>query len=183
MAFDKNDPQAKSAKQDKPYFGFSAEGALFRSAAPIDNQTTNFLRWLVGEIEDEYLSPADARFLVLREVHGRDAFRETTLAKWETLDRFWQWPCAHGCTGAEEFVRSFRGTRQGLTDEWAWTKKCDAAEAKHGYAQRPRTPVEISALLEGIIGRAPVAAEAVDSWGEDRVPLEGPLDPDADINF
>ena len=174
----------KAVKIDKPHVGFTNQGSAFRSAEAIDNQPTNFVRWLLGEIADEYLSPADVRFLVQREPEPiRLCFRESTLASWEQLPRFWQWPCAGASTALEAAVQSHGGKRPWIGDEWAWTKRCDAAEAKHGYEVRPRDRGQIAGLLAPIIGRAPNAAEAVGSWEEESVPLEPPFDPDADIPF
>jgi len=132
----------------KIYKGFNSEGGFISSEIPVLNVATQLAHRLVREIREEFYSPQDVYFLVLRE--GSKAFRNDTLEGWSQFSRFWQWPLTRAQTPLEEFVRSFAGKHPWLSDEHLWGHLCDGAEAKYGHESRLVNTADLSGLLDGI---------------------------------
>ena len=144
---------SKPAADAKIFSGWNNEGGFFRSEVKIENSVTRFVDYAVRETLQEFYSPADVRFLVLRESEAtRGAFRPQTLEAWEKLGRFWHWPLAFAHTSAEETIRSLGGRCPWSRDENAWTKWCDSAERKYAHESRLLEPAELDAFKHTLVG-------------------------------
>ena len=132
----------------KIYKGFNSEGGVISSEIPVQNVATALAHRLVKEIREEFYSPQDVYFLVLRE--GSKAFRNDTLELWSTFPRFWQWPLTRAQTPLEEFVRSLGGKHPWLSDEHLWGHLCDSAERKYGHESRLVKVGDVGNLIERI---------------------------------
>jgi hypothetical protein len=141
-------PQRTKAPSDtKTHWGFNETGSCFSSEIKVENSTTRFARDLVQQIREDYLAPFDVACIAMRD--GRtSAFRN--LDSWQNLHRFWNWPLAMSATPLEEYVRSLGGKHPWLTDEYAWTVMCDAAEKKHGLPSRLVQAQDIRDLIASV---------------------------------
>lgn len=131
---------------DRAFWGFDSSGATIRSAAPVANAQTQFARWLVREMRDQLLTPADVIALVSRQddaIHR--AVGIETLTHWTTHQHYDSEgrPCDAHCSlncwarltatsGLSEFVRSWGGWHPWLRDENAW-----AVMLERDAARRP----------------------------------------------
>ena len=112
------------------HMGFNRWGSVIRSETPIDNQATNFLRWLSRETLSKLLSPSD----VVREIAAgapelQRLFSLGVLGSWSPLDRFWHWPATQASRPSEQFIRCMGEPRPiWLADENRWEKLCEDAE-------------------------------------------------------
>jgi hypothetical protein len=138
----------RETQEVKQYRGFSSTGSFISSEIPVENGTTRLAHDLVKQIREEFLSPQDVYFLVLRD--GSKAFRPDTLGRWSQFSRFWQWPLTRAQTPLEEFVRSLGGKHPWLSDEFLWGHLCDGAEKKYGYESRMVDPVKVAELIQTI---------------------------------
>jgi hypothetical protein len=132
-------PTATSRRTpDKPFVGFDASGSCFRSETPVTNPQTEFARWIVREMRDQLLTPAD----VVRIARTRDreiwqAIGVHTLmhwnahAHWTRDDRNVPVECQRECdlscwaslqasSGLAECIRSFGGWYPWANDREAW---------------------------------------------------------------
>lgn len=123
-----------------PYSGFDATGSCLRSAVPVTNLPSDFARWIVREIRDQLLAPAD----VVRIVRQRDqaiwqAIGIETLREWATHTHFAHdehghlvpvqrecdvscWASLTASSGLAECIRSWGGWYPWANDRNAWAQ-------------------------------------------------------------
>lgn len=153
MPFGKSSRKGASQEASPRFKGWNSEGSAFTSEIEITNPETRFLTRLVKEVRNDYLSPSDAYFLVLREGNSvAKCFRTVVLENWSHYHRFSDWPVVQAMTSAEEFIRSLGGKRPWATDEYAWTAMCDAAEKKYNHESRLVAAGKLDGLLAQIAG-------------------------------
>ena len=114
--------RAKAPTRD--HVGFGWDGSLIRSEVPIDNQPTNFVRFLTRKVCDEFQSPMQAVNLIACErPEVRQVFSMRSMDQWGELHRFWQWPLAWTSRSIEATVK-YLGRPHGLwsSDPNAWEK-------------------------------------------------------------
>lgn len=132
---------APKAKADPmPFLGFDASGACFRSAVPATNAQSEFARWIVREVRDQLLTPAD----VVRIARQRDAaiwqaIGIETLREWATHTHFARdhhgrivpvereccvscWASLFAASGLAESIRSWGGWYPWSRDPNAWAQ-------------------------------------------------------------
>lgn len=135
-----NAPRAVDAPRanDLPFVGFDDAGCCIRSAAPVSNPQTEFSRWIVREMRDLLLTPADVvRIVRQRSSAVWDPIGVHTLTHWATHQHWTRdadgnlvpverecdlscWPCVNGGSGLAEAIRSFGGWYPWTNDRNAW---------------------------------------------------------------
>lgn len=144
---------APKAKTDPtPYRGFDSTGSSIRSAVPVTNPQSDFARWIVREMRDQLLTPAD----VVRIVRQRDqaiwlAVGVETLRQWAThthwaMDEHGnpvpvQRECDVSCWGSltassslGETIRSWGGWYPWTNDRNAWAQILEREASRRGAA-------------------------------------------------
>lgn len=131
-----------------PFVGFDQYGATIRSATPVTNPQTDFANWIIREIRDQLLSPAD----VVRIVRKRDSsvwnpIGVHTLTHWATHQHWTRdengtpVPCERDCdvscwaslnaaSGLAESIRSWGGWYPWSRDTNSWEAICHRDEAR-----------------------------------------------------
>lgn len=138
----------KSRAEELPYVGFDQYGATIRSATPVNNPQTDFANWIIREIRDQLLSPAD----VVRIVRQRDAgiwnaIGVHTLTHWATHAHWTRdshgnpvrierdcdvscWASLSASSGMGESIRSWGGWYPWSRDLNSWESICHRDEAR-----------------------------------------------------
>ncbi len=133
---------------DLPFVGFDASGSTIRSATPVTNPQTEFANWIIREIRDQLLSPAD----VVRIVRKRDsaiwqAIGVHTLMHWATHSHWTRdehgtpvpcerecdvscWASLNAASGLAESIRSWGGWYPWSRDTNSWEAICHRDEAR-----------------------------------------------------
>ena len=95
---------------------------MIRSSIPISNGPTHFARFLVREIREQLLTPADVILLLLQhDKASQNMFRPSVVAHWSYLDSIDHWGCGSAHSSFEEYVRSWGGSYPWTRDPLLWS--------------------------------------------------------------
>ncbi len=113
------------------HFGFAPTGNVIRSEIPVTNAPTNFVRFLIREIREQLLTPAEVVALISRHPDNCHAlFRRDVIQDWCVRDTLHGWASAQACTSLEESVRSWGGTYPWAKDPYLWGELLKSWEAR-----------------------------------------------------
>lgn len=132
-------PASKSDRQaPTKHHGFDRHGLGFTSEVEITNDATRWVRRICTKVREAYWTPAMVIDSLRNESETvQNLLLPETIASWSTIDRYHLWPLAwSGSSLARTIMHQGKGPEAPWTDEWAWSKSCDAAEAKHGHPSR-----------------------------------------------
>lgn len=138
------------------FTGFYSDGRFGRSGVPFHNEVDQWVRWMLGHVNDRYWTPqmiiADLRN---RSQAIRDVIPDQSKAQWFSLDRYWQWPMADASSSLMRCIKDHgKGYPMWLNDENQWSRRCDIAETIHGHERRPIGPGDketiLNTLMEGL---------------------------------
>ena len=143
-------PQAKA--NPKPFAGYDATGACFRSPVPIGNPQSDFARWIVREVRDQLLTPADVVRIVRQrdqavwQAVGVEVLRQRashthwTISEHGTIVPIERdcdvscWASLPATSGLAESIRSWGGWYPWLSDRDAWLGILQREAARRGTA-------------------------------------------------
>jgi len=127
-----------AAAPPQQHWGFTEGGKLFRSETPVTNACTNWVRLMIRQIREQYLTPAD----VVGRLRGQPEYIQKLLspdviANWSGIEKFWQWPVAYTSNSVARCLKQF-GLQEPVweRDEHEWTRMCDRAEELSGAESR-----------------------------------------------
>lgn len=165
-----NAPRAVAVvrQDDRPFVGFDETGSCVRSATPVTNPQTDFARWLIREMRDQLLSPAD----VVKLVRQRDKAiwqaigLESNLRPWAMHAHYAHdehgnpvrverecdlscWPCLTATSGLAEAIRSFGGWYPWANDRNAWLAMLEREASRRPAACRAKS-VSLSGLAHRV---------------------------------
>lgn len=145
-------PRIATKPLDK-FIGFDAQGSAFRSPVPVANAQTEFATWLVREIRDQLLSPADVVALGRRQPEAiwNAICIESALKPWAIHDHWTlnehgtpvrcERPCDLSCwaslpasSGLAECIRSWGGWYPWANDRHEWEVLCARDYARRNAA-------------------------------------------------
>lgn len=132
-------PKAATAMASKAaarYFGFTSNGSLVRSAEPVLNAVSEYAAWLVREMHDQQLVPAEVAAMVrARGGAVLEAFGEPLLADWEGRATLHTWAFARATSALHDHVRSWGGRHPWTNAPARWAGIVAArAERDSGWA-------------------------------------------------
>ena len=114
------------SRETAAYFGWKSDGSLIRSHEPVRGAVTEYAGWLVREIREQLLTPAEVAALI----HARGgeilaaftAYGSPVLEDWAARDTIHGWGKAHAQSSLQQAVRSWGGRSQWTHDPLAWER-------------------------------------------------------------
>ena len=127
----------KRVADEKVHVGFGWNGSVIRSAVPVQNQPTAFVKNLIWRVQNNYCTAREiAQVIAAEKTILQALFPDVALSMWLKLDRYFLWPSApSGSSAMTSVICRGAAMPPWIDDANAWEKHLTEAESYRG--ERP----------------------------------------------